>query len=111
MTASNLIRSARRLITPQGNWCTHYRARDHRQNEVRPDSEAARRWSMDGALLRCADLSTKEGQGDYHQAVQYLKSMFKGSLAEFNDRSEHLKILQYMDRAAVALHVEGRLAA
>lgn len=111
MTAAILLRSALKLISRQEHWCTHFMARDRFQDEVRPESEAARRWSLDGALLRCADLTTKDGQGDYHQAVQYLRSMFKGSLAEFNDRSDHRKIIEYVKRAAAALDVEGRIAA
>ncbi|MCZ4500991.1 MAG: hypothetical protein JWQ74_3546 [Marmoricola sp.] len=112
MTAAILLRSALKLISRQENWCTHYMARDRHQDEVRPDSEAARRWSLDGALLRCADLGTKNGQGDYHQAVQYLRSMAKWkSLAEINDGRSHREIIEMLDRAAAGLSVAERIAA
>lgn len=117
MTASSLLRSARKLISNRGAWLSNERdmrgkmATDAIGNEVRYDDPAARKFSLDGALLRCADLSSKEGQGDYHEAVRHLKGMFRGSLAEFNDRSSHGKVLEYLDRAANALGVIERIAA
>ena len=111
MTAASLIDAALDLISDQPGWTQGVMARDRRQNEVKPHDEAATRFSLDGALFRCADLSTKAGQGDYHQAIQYLTGMFKGSLADFNDRSSHRKVIEYARRAARALRSEERAAA
>ena len=120
MTASSLLRSARKLISNPANWISNadtwgrngVMALDARRNEVRYDDPNACRFSLDGALLRCADLSEPEGQGDYHQAGQYLRGMRKGkALAEINDGSSHAQIVEMLERAALALDVVGRAAA
>jgi hypothetical protein len=119
MTSSSLLRSARKLISDERNWISGKgwkedtrMAEDSRGREIDPRHEAARRFTLDGALLRCADLGTKDGQGDYHQVVQHLRSMAKGkTLAEINDLKSHKTILEMMERAAAALNVEQRIAA
>jgi hypothetical protein len=118
MTASHLLRSTRKLISDRSTWISNERdtrgkmALDRRGNEVRYDDPNACKFSLDGALLRCADLSTAEGQGDYHQAVQYFRSMAKWkSIAEINDTRSHAEIVGMLERAAVAMNVDGRLEA
>lgn len=119
MTATDLLRSARKLISDRRNWIggtgrheTTLMAMDTKGREIDPRAEAARRFTLDGALLRCADLGTKDGQGNYHQAVQHLRSMAKWkTLAEINDTRDHGTILGMLDRAAAALNVSERIAA
>jgi hypothetical protein len=112
MTASALLRSTRKLISKPDCFCKQVMARDAKNNEVDARDDAARRWSLDGALLRCADLGSAAGQGDYHQAVQHLRSMAKGkSIADINDLKQHGTILEMLERAARALDVTGRMAA
>ena len=119
MTASALITSARKLISDPKNWIggtgrfePTLMAEDKRGREIDPRNEAAQRFTLDGALLRAADLATKAGQGDYHQAVQHLRGMAKWkTLAEINDLKSHSAIIDMMERAARALNVEQRIAA
>lgn len=118
MTSTALLRSARKLISDRRNWIggtghVHptLMAQDARGAEIDPRDAAAQRFTLDGALMRCADLGTRDGQGDYHQAVQHLRSMAKWkTLAEINDLKAHGTILGMIDRAA-ALNVSGRAAA
>lgn len=119
MTSTTLIHSARKLISDRRNWIGgtgHVQptlmAQDARGHEIDPRDAAAQRFALDGALLRCADLGTKDGQGDYHQAVQHLRGMAKWkTIAEINDTRSHGTILGMLDRAAAELSVSGRAAA
>jgi hypothetical protein len=116
MTASDLLHSTRKLISDPRNLIQEYQgvqATDARNREVRADDPTAVRFTLDGALRHCADLSTKEGQDDHFQAVQYLLLMRpkRRSIAEINDNCSHAEIIAMLERAAAALNVDGRLEA
>jgi hypothetical protein len=121
MTSSSLLRTTANLLRSKSNWISNQTekrdfrgkmALDRRGNECRYDDPNACKFSLDGALLKCADLSTAEGQGDYHQAAQYLRSTAKWkSIAEINDSRSHAEIVAMLERAAEAMNVEGRLEA
>jgi hypothetical protein len=116
VTASSLLRSTPKLISDPRNLIQEYQrvqATDARNREVRADDPTAVRFTLDGALRHSADLSTKEGQGDHFQAVQYLLLMRpkRRSIAEINDNCSHAEIVAMLERAAAELSVEGRIAA
>lgn len=119
MTASSLLHATANLL--RSNWISNQSDRrdfrgvmalDGAGKEVRYDDEKARKFLLDGALLRCARFETEEGRADHFEAAQYLRSMRKWkTIADINDCSSHRQILDMLRAAENALAVDGRLAA
>ncbi len=110
MTPAAVLIKAMATIRNSANWCKQEMARDIRKRPVPATDPKAVRFSLDGALLRAADMQTPDGKSAYFHAVQHLRGMFRGSIADFNDRSDHSKIIQYLKTAISALEGEGKAA-
>lgn len=99
MTAAEVLRAARDMISDPKNWTRHQNARDAAGNPVLAWSADAVCWCSYGAV-EAADpkYSTTCDPDDFlHSAVDE-KCPGLG-VAEFNDSAEHADVLAVFDRA------------
>lgn len=99
MTAVEILKKARGLISKPETWTYGVSARDRVGRWVGPLSDPACRWCATGALWRAADGK----RGWYVQACGLLSVTImqqrNWSIAEFNDRSTHGQVLGIFDQA------------
>lgn len=104
MTGAALILAAIGLIADEDNWTQDECARNEHLDPVRADACAAKHFDMAGALMKAADLGTKDGAAAYFEAINLIKREISRGLDiySFNDSHGHAEVLAIMRRAAGA---------
>jgi len=105
-TTLDLLRQTRAHLTLPRRWTQGVIARDRQGNPVFATDPDAASFSLDGALLRVAELT--EAWNAHEPALRLLGRACGGSVREFNDHPEmsHLGALVVLDEAIG--HLEGR---
>jgi hypothetical protein len=94
-----VLRAARKRITPIENWTRGVAARDSQGRKVRIDSPAATCWCMGGALeLESGAPRRRTGLKFVLRGIRSIGSGAR-AIAPFNDTNYHKDVLAAFDRA------------